>query len=538
MAFTVGFEVLSPTNTRWLRYGDPAANLIGWEYFRRAAWTLPLGVIRGYGPDFDSSIVYSDSLPLFAIPLKLFNGLLPEQFQYFGLWILLCLILQAWFGLRIVFLKTDDIASAVFGATLFVLAPVLGWRLLPEISHFALSAHFLLLAGIYLALDRDREFRHRAWTVLLVAAVLIHAYLFVMVAAIWIADIADRLRAKQRIPLKQILIPVYLVVFTAWLVGYFVVTGDAAGWGFGVFRSSPLALLDAGSTDIAVWSRILPAVSDVWLNHEGFGYLGSGILLLSAGLVFFVRPSKWSAPLSRHAALVGVTLLASMFAVSNQVGTDRVWFSYPLPDLVFDVASIFRASGRMIWLLAYLIAVVVVLSVAGLDRRGSARALLALAVLVQVADSSSAVAVQRDYGQRVAMSDRVRVLVGPFWDVAGDRYRHVRHIEPTQYSVGWQRISEWALQHNMTTSMVYVSRLSTKVWLQSSAEFARRIRSGNYEADTLYVIDDTRLDDVLATLRPDDAVIRKDGFNLLAPGWNRCDACLAVEGLRLLRQPS
>ena len=84
----------------------PAARQISSAFaiplFRRSAWTWPPGLSPDYGLQFSSSIVFSDSVPLLAIPLKLLSPLLPAVFQYTGWWVLVCLVLHVWgaFALR------------------------------------------------------------------------------------------------------------------------------------------------------------------------------------------------------------------------------------------------------------------------------------------------------------------------------------------------------------------------------------------------------------------------------------------------------
>ena len=50
-----------------------------------------------YGDVIGNSIVYSDSIPLFALIFKLINFALPEKFQYFSLWFMVCFFLQGFF---------------------------------------------------------------------------------------------------------------------------------------------------------------------------------------------------------------------------------------------------------------------------------------------------------------------------------------------------------------------------------------------------------------------------------------------------------
>ena len=65
--FLFGTKYSSISNTQWLSSGDLSAYQIGWNFFKNDYWRFPLGQNPNYGMNIGTSIVYSDSLPLFAI---------------------------------------------------------------------------------------------------------------------------------------------------------------------------------------------------------------------------------------------------------------------------------------------------------------------------------------------------------------------------------------------------------------------------------------------------------------------------------------
>ena len=87
----IGYDNLSIYKTKWLFSGDDrSAHQIGWYFFRNDIWRFPLGINPNFGDQIGNSIVYSDSIPIFALIFKAINFLLPEKFQYFSLWFILC----------------------------------------------------------------------------------------------------------------------------------------------------------------------------------------------------------------------------------------------------------------------------------------------------------------------------------------------------------------------------------------------------------------------------------------------------------------
>jgi len=100
----IGDKILRPTYTDWLMAmgGDPAQDWLGWQFFRYTPllqW--PIGANPNWGLDIGSSIVFTDSIPLLAFIFKLLNTLLPDTFQYCGIWILICFLLQSFFAWKL-----------------------------------------------------------------------------------------------------------------------------------------------------------------------------------------------------------------------------------------------------------------------------------------------------------------------------------------------------------------------------------------------------------------------------------------------------
>ena len=89
-----GLAPLNPTNENFVLTGylekDIAQHYAGWKLFRNSDWQFPLGVGQNIEYPYGSSVSYTDSIPLFAIFFKLISPVLPQTFQYFGLFVCLC----------------------------------------------------------------------------------------------------------------------------------------------------------------------------------------------------------------------------------------------------------------------------------------------------------------------------------------------------------------------------------------------------------------------------------------------------------------
>ena len=82
----VGPNALNPTILDLAQGVDPFKDYVGWMFFRNSPWAFPIGLNPSYGLDFSNSIVFSDSIPLMAFAFKAIRFMLPETFQYLGIW--------------------------------------------------------------------------------------------------------------------------------------------------------------------------------------------------------------------------------------------------------------------------------------------------------------------------------------------------------------------------------------------------------------------------------------------------------------------
>src|SRR6187455_1518113 len=128
--FAYSLEIIIPTNISWLMtvMHDWGQHYLGWYFYRNESWDFPLGEMHNLFYPLGTNVGFTDSIPLLAIFFKLFSFLLPEDFQYFGMWLFLCHLLAAYFTIRLLTLFNVN-RVFIFLAVLFVTAnPVLIYR--------------------------------------------------------------------------------------------------------------------------------------------------------------------------------------------------------------------------------------------------------------------------------------------------------------------------------------------------------------------------------------------------------------------------
>jgi hypothetical protein len=131
----------------WLCGGDYGTQFLGWHFYRNEPlWQLPFGLVRSYGEQRGSSLVYTDSIPLFAFIFRPFSPALPHYFQYIGLWLLTCFCLQGFFSWKLAQGLTTSLPLKVLICCFFLFAPPFLFRV--NNGH-SVCAQWMILAGIY-----------------------------------------------------------------------------------------------------------------------------------------------------------------------------------------------------------------------------------------------------------------------------------------------------------------------------------------------------------------------------------------------------
>ncbi|WP_447893770.1 DUF6311 domain-containing protein [Vreelandella sp. GE22] len=367
--------ILDPTHTEWLLdEGDLLQHFLGWHYFRHEAWGWPIGALHTFGTEVRTSIVFTDSLPLVAIPLKLIQAWLPDPFQYQGLAALSHVVLNGVAACLLLTRIKMPMIVAVALSLMVAVMPAVIFRGPGGAGHESLMAHWVLLLAIYLVLFRTdvsiRALVH--WALLLTAAVLVHFYLFLLAgmcwALWWLLATLERYRVASITAaprwwwgwLAYTLLQPLSVLGVMWAAGYLYTSGASPGSdGFGFYLAEFLGFFNSYSYLPGFESASLLSLNwhpSIGGQYEGMSYVGLGIIGLwgMALLLFVGRPQRITARYRRRAG--ALALLAGglfIFALSDTLVLGRLSFGFPIP-WPEPLRGLLRASGRMVWVLMYL----------------------------------------------------------------------------------------------------------------------------------------------------------------------------------------
>ena len=494
-----GLGRLPPGNLGWLMEGDWAQEMLGWFFFRHEPFRFPLGTIHGLAVPLGTTVGFADANPWMCTLLRPFSTLMPLDFQFNGAWLLLCHAMQAVMGAKILQALGARRRGQLLGAALFLTAPILQSRL----GHLNMCAHFLLLGAMLLHLSPRLEGR-AAWRRLGVGLGLVawacgtHPYVGVMVTAVTLAFavrllVVDRAFPKLGRAASAVvpLAPLGVALAVLVLFGYVGGGIPPQGAGFGDISADLLTLVNPTR------SRLFPSLSLPRPKDEGYGYLGLGVLLLGGlALGLWVRRRGRRAgfalvPLYGVVALCAVFSLADSwtFAGHEVLGLQRVY------DPIRPLVEPFRASGRFIWPLHYLL----VISAAGIVVRAFAvrpawaEGALALAVALQLADLNYEFSFEapRTYDFR---------LTDSAWDLTRGHYAHLELAPPILHDGAghgcgqlfpeelYERFGYLAYRLGLTSNSMYLARVEGPKALAACAAQDEVFSRGAPDPQTVYVV--------------------------------------------------
>jgi hypothetical protein len=485
------WDILHPGRMGWLLVADWGAHQMGWMFFRNDPWSWPLGSYTSLLHPVGSTVGYSDSIPIMAIVCKLFSPVLPRDFQYIGPWLASCFMLQGYFGAKVTGLYWRDGWAKMAGGMLFVTTPTL----LLRVGHPSLSAHWILIALLWLHLTLVPGRRALLWAALLTfLAAAIHPYLAAMTLVLALALFVrvkqvDEFFAWTEVGLGAVAV-ILIVAFEFWALGYFGTGARLEGDNYERYGADVTTLFNSMG-----YSRHLPGLPQGTGAYEGFAYLGGGLLLLTLAALLLVSPRELRRAHLAAIVPVGVACaLLAVFALSPTVrfgGGEFIKLTGLYKDLLFVVHT-FRSSGRFIWPALYL-CITFAVGVLGTVMRNhplGGRVVLGLALAVQVGDLRYKLSRDRFHASVFTSPS------SPVWDLARGDYRHIAIYPPQIYTSGCgapfderyvYQLSHVAYRMGMTFNSGYMARLNLAAIKDHCRTFNENVAAGKLDDHTIYV---------------------------------------------------
>jgi len=492
--YLLGPDFINPNNIEWLQSGDLSQYQIGWNFFKDDIWRFPLGSNPNYGIYYEGSIVFSDSIPLFAIFFKIFNKFLPESFQYFSSWILLCIYFQLFFSFKIIYKLSSNLTFSLISSLFFCISTIFLNR---SGIHLSLLGQWIILLVFYIEINQTKNKRlYRSLSILL--SVLIHFYFTVILALFYIfLNIYDFI--KKKIKLKSFVIEFsinfILVIFLMYVVGYFTINlDDGLGWGYGFYNYNlnsffnPLGGDNFGSFS---WSLFLPTQPFQNAEREGFSYLGiSGIIFLF--LFVYNLFSKKYLIIYSNQKLLFICSLFIILATSNEINFgERNILSVPLNNYIYLLLSSIRASGRLIWPVYYLIFIFGIIFTFKNFKNKNPSLIISILLFIQVMDLYPGLKNYK-FGSQYISTFQDDKIKNDVWKNLSNNFDEIRLIEPKNYSNIYNKMSKYLLTENYKkTDIAYLARVNRESVVREKYKLVKLFNKKNLDifSKTIFVSD-------------------------------------------------
>src|SRR5579884_956861 len=503
LAYARWIEGPTPLNSRnvsWL-FGDRATYYIGWALFRQDPhlhW--PLMFTKWINYPIGDSVTFMDLNPLLAFVLKLLSPLLPSPFQYFGLEAVLVCTLQFFFGFRIFNLLTrGDSLLAALSSMLMLISPPLIMRLA---DNYTLANQWIIVAAIYLfLLVLTADGKHNTGLVcfsgiLIAVAVGTNMYLALSATAIICAAACGVWRFdpnRWRLGAAILLVGGVAGFLSAAAFGLLRLDG-AGAIGYRLHAANLLTFVNPGADG----SILLPALPSGGTSHEGYAYLGLGLLLLAVVLVptalLNFRAIRRNARILVPAAACCVFMM--ILAASTRVTVGPFVFDLDRYEHLTKYLSVFRASGRLAWTPYYFFVIGITAAIARWFPRPAAIALLSFALVLQVMDTAGVRKATRDF----ITLQGPNPLKSPVWSQLRRFHQNLILVPPFQcggkdYAPGgddsYRIFGLLAASDGLRTNSYYAARQSFSSLKFQCEELPRSFRTSPLSSDSAYVVDPT-----------------------------------------------
>ena len=493
----VGIENIYFNEVDWLLgSGDKSNAQNGWTFFKNDQWHFPLGKNPNYGLDISTSIIFSDSIPLFAFIFKIFKNFLGVSFQYFSLWILLCFFLQLYLSYLIIFKCTKNTFFSIFSSFIFLIAPILIYRIS---FHISLGGQWLILLGFYLNLLNFNKRKNFYWILLLILSTLIHLYFTIMLFGIYFVPLLQKFMEDRKIlnTIFKVFTAVFVVLFFMFIFGYFETpVMSTVSRGYGELKLDLLSIFDptvdegTTSTNWSIFLKNIPGTS-----IEGFNYFGLGnIFLFLTSIIIIIyknlkEKSFFKKLLTKNIGYFFILLFFTFWSLTTNLsfGGNEI-LNIPLHNYMFGALSIFAATGRFFWPVYYILIIFsLILIYKNLKIKHSILVII-LAFFIQVIDTYPAL--EHHFIKRSHFTKPIK-LNDNIWSEIPKKFEKFRTTYLfNNYGPLFKSLSHFLGTSNIKqTDIVLVAGMDRSKAAEARYNFNDKLYNNKFSKDTAYVID-------------------------------------------------
>ena len=531
-------RILNPSFTKWLMPGDSETYWLNWLFYQQSSiFQIPIFKNYSYGNELSSTLALNDSLPIMALLYKSIQQILPENSQYFGPWILICFFLQSFFAIKILKKFSDDYILVILFSIFFAFAPIFIWRLW---GHYSLMAHWLILWSLDIYFNKN--FKLSKWLTIFLLSYLISAYIAVMMFIIFMTDLIKRKMDKELgyKKISTILIIFFITSLTAlYLIGYIEPGTKLSTSGFGIYKANLLTFFDSNGG----WSNLFSDIRSIEGEHEGFAFLGSGVILLSIVTILHILFKKVKInvlSIYGYKQILFVSILLFILALSSNVhfGGFHI-FSIDFPKFIDKILGIIRASGRMVWVPFYIAYITLFIGINSLNRKKVYRLVIVFFLCLNIVDMNKISNlftlktgdIEKNYKEVYSGPQYEKEyaywkmqwnspMKSEKWNNFPKMYNEINYIYPKNRPNNYFVLALYAAKNKMSVNFGSFSRVKKQKVKELISKLELTVMNSTYDKKVLYYFDDDNaLQNARKNMQEGDLVEIVDGFKILAPGY-------------------
>lgn len=386
--YICGSNILNPCSGNWMLAtgSDTANHYILWLYYKNADWSWPLTLYNTASYPYFNTAMHADIIPLYAIPCKIFRSLLPSNFHYYGIVLMMNFILQGVFGVFLFRQITSNQLIKFVGTLLLTLSPIMVFRM-P--MHVALSSHWIIILALTTFFAKKHFPNLLQWSIVLVA-LFIHPYIWIMSLIIISCNqirecMLNKNQQYQRLFLRM-LTGAVICVIGLYLAGFFSVNIDNTAGACTLCNMNLNSFINPTMHQFGQLNKPLPYFNAMQI--EGFAYLGTGTivmaLLLIPNIITYISSRSWW---FENRVILYMACFFFLFSLGKEITyNDLMLCGFNLPACLAGYHSVFRCCGRMIWPVWYLIVISLFIVVNQIKAKHFQTSLLLLVSIIQIYD--------------------------------------------------------------------------------------------------------------------------------------------------------
>lgn len=359
-------------------------------------------------------------------------------------------------------------------------------------GHTALAGNFLILIALCLWAYREK-YKDKLikkivyWTLLLMISASIHIYYVPMIVIIMFCTFISEFIEDKKTYISSIItfvIACMLTVLLIYLLGGFT-NNTYEENGLGDYNANLNAFINPHGHSKFIKSIEFATEGE----HEGFGYLGLGILLMCfLSIIVVIQNYKKEDYIKaiKNPNVIFV-ILSILIAMIVAIGTtvklgSHILFEIEYPEFILKILSAFRSTGRFIWIPCYMIFFTCMYVVSKNMNKKVANIVITICLIIQLLDLYPYLKDKFTYEEKPYTYNNIA------WNEILNGNPHIACIPISKFNNGdFFKLAYIAKENNCTINNFYFAR-KVKHVEETSNKYIEDIEKGITEEGFVYIL--------------------------------------------------